>query len=279
MSFQGLFDDLGMLRSILITLVLVLSASAAIVPAALPWDTTSPGSVGRRLAVHLFCLLASVPLFLSIQANYSRRTGARVGIEVLVAWGAASLQLVLIASTIIYSQTWRANLSALQKLGDADVFEIDGALFLEGVIGVNAAEAVSSKVTVTRPHTLVLDSPGGLIETALKIAQVVKRMGLPVHVSGTCASACVIIASASPKLSAKNNAVFGFHRGSAILEAKDSWTRFQSETATDELIAVLQSQGIPQDILAIARQTAPNDMYWVGALELYERGVVVQIIQ
>ncbi|MDP4744919.1 MAG: hypothetical protein NWS22_08795, partial [Porticoccaceae bacterium] len=81
------------------------------------------------------------------------------------------------------------------------------------------------------------------------------------------------------QLSAKNNAVFGFHRGSAILEAKDSWTRFQSETATDELIAVLQSQGIPQDILAIARQTAPNDMYWVGALELYERGVVVQIIQ
>jgi hypothetical protein len=61
------------------------------------------------------------------------------------------------------------------------------------------------------------------------------------------------------------------------VEATDSWTRFQSESATDELIAILRNQGIPEDILVIAKETAPDDMYWLGARDLHARGVVMDI--
>jgi ATP-dependent protease ClpP protease subunit len=266
-----------MLRSVLIVLALVLSGSAAVAPEFMPWDAASPDSVMRRLVLHLFCALASVPLILSIHAGYSRKISPSIGIEVLVSWGAAILQLALITSTLMYFQTWRANLSALETFGDADVFEIDGLIFLEGVIGLRAAEAVRSELKMTPAKALVVDSPGGVIAVSVEIAQIVKQRALPVHVSGSCASACVVIASASPNLSAENNAVFGFHRGSAIVEATDSWTRFQSESATDELIAILRNQGIPEDILVIAKETAPDDMYWISARDLHERGVVIDI--
>jgi hypothetical protein len=183
----------------------------------------------------------------------------------------------MIASTVIYFQTWRANLFAMQRYGNSDVYVIDRTLFLKGQIGMQTSKAVEHEIWKSAPSTLALSSPGGLIQAAVEISRIVQDNAIPVHVLDSCASACVIIAAASPTLTAQREAVFGFHRGSAVVEANDSWTRFVSDSAADELITILRSHGIPEDILVFAKETPPEEMHWISSGELQARGVVTQI--
>ena len=118
---------------------------------------------------------------------------------------------------------------------------------------------------------LYLDSPGGLIAEAEKIAHAIHVGGYPVvvGVDGTCASACFMLFAASPERFAFSGARIGVH--SASLPG-------QSESLVTMGLTTIMARdvtyyGVPPDIVGRMVTTAPQEMAWLTRPEEIEMGV------
>ncbi|MGB3316765.1 MAG: hypothetical protein WBB85_20405, partial [Albidovulum sp.] len=126
---------------------------------------------------------------------------------------------------------------------------------------------------------LELDSGGGRIDSAQSIGDFVVKNQIEVHVNGTCASACVIVALRARRLLALPEADFGFHRGSAIADTDSELGRFAGRTATLEMFKELRKGGIPDEILQVGQETSADSMYYVTGQKLHAAGVVDALIE
>jgi hypothetical protein len=267
------------LRGALLAAFAVVSLVALLSPEVVFVGVEGPRLIYKQVLLQSICLLASVPLIMSTQQTYNLRPNARIGLESLFAWGAVALEAAIVMSALIHFQPLQKNLVALEEYADASVSVAAGKIFVDGVIGPKAYDNIIVEVEALPPHALVIRSRGGLLDAAVDIATLVKNLSLPVYVQDYCESACVIIASASPQLTASSDAVFGFHRGASIVGGDDDWSKFVSEQATDHLILILRNNGIPEDILEVAASTPPNQMHHVAAAELLERGVIARLVE
>lgn len=123
-----------------------------------------------------------------------------------------------------------------------------------------------------RATLLVLDSDGGRIFEALRIAEVVRRRGLNTSVEEHCASACTLMLLAGKERSARRLAQIGFHQPDfpGISEAERS--EFIAQNRRDYVEA-----GIAEDFIDRAMTTPPSEMWYPSHSVLVEAGVLTSV--
>lgn len=154
----------------------------------------------------------------------------------------------------------------------------NGYLSLSGEIGKTSTESLSTLLNQGEARVLVLNSTGGLIDEANKIAKLVKTHKLGVVVTRECFSACVLIAVSSHRLIATKDAEFGFHRASIMGDYQSHITRYWSKVATEDMFRDLKKGGIPEQVLAEANKTPNNKMHYINAFDLKRLGMNIQLL-
>ena len=119
---------------------------------------------------------------------------------------------------------------------------------------------------------LIVDSPGGNVLEAEKMAGTIRDMGLPVAVAGggRCASACFLLFAASPSRLAGPGARIGVHRASLAGEETAG-----SLGATDGMAVQIAHFGVPAEIVAKMTRTAPGGVTWLTAADMAAMHVAV----
>lgn len=182
-------------------------------------------------------------------------------------------------SAVIRAPTEYEALTTISKISFANVkIGSHGYMVLDGLIGKDTVQSLQSNLLRRDVRTLILDSEGGSIDDALKIADLVRQHELTIVVPTKCSSACVLIAAASHHLVATKNANFGFHQASMFGKSNSEFSQFWSKSATHTLVTELARSGIPKSILDVAKEVPPTDMYYVSAIEMHRKGVVKTLL-
>jgi len=119
---------------------------------------------------------------------------------------------------------------------------------------------------------LALDSPGGSLSEAAKIAAGVRRSGMPVAVlpHAMCASACFLIfASARAKI-ASRSAKIGVH---SVVDATTDTEDARARAVTAKLAMAWAQIGVPPEIIGLMAATPPGEIAWLSQRELASMGV------
>lgn len=118
---------------------------------------------------------------------------------------------------------------------------------------------------VQRMKMLLIDSPGGFVNEAEKMAVTINNIGLPVAVPGgaTCASACVLLLAAAPHRQAGEGARIGVHRASSLGKETRG-----SLGATDGMTIHFEAYGMPRPLIEKMRATPPGTMTWLTPEDL-----------
>lgn len=168
----------------------------------------------------------------------------------------------------------------LQNVNIAEAEEIsDGYLLIDGFLGKTTVESLNRYLAKNSLQGIILNSQGGLIDDAKTISKLIKDHKVKVYVKDHCESACVIIATSGAQLFAYRNSRFGFHR--AGLPAATQHTqnyKFASLIGTQEMTEALSQNGVPKDILKRMHETPNQSMSHYSGLELYEKGLVTNLM-
>jgi hypothetical protein len=118
----------------------------------------------------------------------------------------------------------------------------------------------------------VLNSPGGALQTAVQMGQIVAKDRLPVVVpaNAMCASACFLILAASQTKYVSQTAHVGVH---SAAEAKPGNETEGSKAVTTDFARILAQLGVPSEIIGRLVETPPGAMYWLTPEELMTMGV------
>ena len=125
---------------------------------------------------------------------------------------------------------------------------------------------------VRRMALIVVDSPGGVVHEAGKMAVTIHNMGMPVAVAhgGLCASACTLLFAAAPRRLVGEGARIGVHRASYFgTENRDS------RDATNGMVVHFENYGVPQSIIDKIRATPPNGIAWLNDADLRAMGATL----
>jgi hypothetical protein len=147
-----------------------------------------------------------------------------------------------------------------------------GIVFASGKIESNDAERLQAFVRDLERNRLSItdlsiDSPGGEVTQAAKIAKVVITKGLTVDVEAhhVCASACFIILAAAPRKAVWSTAAIGVH--SLSIAGVEN-----AETQADTLILAraLATLGIPSGTIVRMLSAEPSETAWLSAEEVHQ---------
>jgi hypothetical protein len=153
------------------------------------------------------------------------------------------------------------------------------AIRVQGQLGPRLDEQLR---TVMKAHpdasVLVLDSPGGLVNDALKAAAMVRATGLVARVDGICASACVAIWAAAPRHQMTATSRLGLHQLRSEIELPQAITQLAMTRLTQRYDAVLRQAGFPVAVIDKASKTPPASIYWLNPTEVARAGVQNAIV-
>jgi hypothetical protein len=143
-------------------------------------------------------------------------------------------------------------------------------LELKGPLSAGVADQFE-QVLKSAPATqlVVLDSDGGRIFEALRVAEVIKSRGLDTRVEQHCASACTLILLAGKDRSAHKFAQIGFHQPDfpGLSEAQ------KQSIIADNRQDYIKS-GIEPQFLDRAMSTPPSQMWYPTHAEMVDAGVL-----
>jgi hypothetical protein len=113
-----------------------------------------------------------------------------------------------------------------------------------------------------RAHTIVFDSPGGIMYGGVQMAAIVERFKLNTGVAhrGQCASACVMAWSAGVHKSSATDADVGVHMARQGDRIASDATLFYANFVKDH--------GAPDSVVAELISTPPEGMHWLTQAEL-----------
>lgn len=117
---------------------------------------------------------------------------------------------------------------------------------------------------------LVLNSPGGYVDNALRVANEVRRRGMATLIAegAGCYSACAYIFFAgSPRYVAGE---LGVHQISAEVE-----DLVMAQTTLSDVLDALDQFGVEQSIITLMLRTPPDEMYIFAPAEISELGINV----
>ena len=118
---------------------------------------------------------------------------------------------------------------------------------------------------------LRLDSPGGDLNEALKIIDLVQNANLPTIIGNgsTCASACFAIFASGVQKYASIDARIGVH-GASVKGGKET---SQSQAATVRLAKILRTLGVSATVIGKMVVTPPSQIVWLLRADLESIGV------
>lgn len=253
------------------------SLASRSIPATTPFINGAQSLVYFQLAVEATSLASIVYLAFALQWVKGQLSQSVIGFLKLTSFGAVTLQASLLASTLMNLEFSLSTALALNEYKGATVSTQGATIFIDGAIGEYTYDEIVTAKSSRAVNLLIIRSPGGLIEEALQISKLIRRDSLSVHVIDLCASACVIIASSSPHLTATPSSLFGFHQGGTIIESNSSLSKYLSLEATNTMIDALRDNGIPEEILDAALETQPSDMHYVSSNRMLDLGVVAAL--
>jgi len=148
----------------------------------------------------------------------------------------------------------------------------DGAVFLSAEGSLHPGDAGRlAALLQNRPQALVLHSTGGALSAGLELAELVRRVGLPVMVpaGGTCASACFLVLAASPQRFAGADARIGVHSAASGAGTEDR----ESLAATTLMAREAERFGVPPQIVTRMILSGPQRMVWLDAQDQAAMGI------
>jgi hypothetical protein len=92
---------------------------------------------------------------------------------------------------------------------------------------------------------LTITSEGGVIVEALILARAVRKARVTIIVNSYCASGCALIAAASPRLVAGNDAQLVFQRAKLLGVASPGTSWQVTDHANEEIASDLAASGLP----------------------------------
>ena len=184
---------------------------------------------------------------------------------------------ISIGKILDFSFNVKYQTSIIEFDGDPIISLGKNKAYLNGIIGQKSFDMLTNINNINAVKVLKLNSPGGLIGNAFKIAEFVKRNGISIIVEDECSSACVIIAISSEKLYTSQYSKFGFHNASSIAKPNSEIGKSSSNKGSSELFSFLLSNGIPNDIINIAKKTSANEIYYVSGSEFINRGLAGEL--
>jgi hypothetical protein len=154
-----------------------------------------------------------------------------------------------------------------------------GELRIDGNIGERFTDDLRAALDrAPGLRRVVIDSPGGFVEDAIKAGELLAARGVTVRVMHECASACSVLWAAAPRRELAFDGRIGLHRHTLDLELPSLWREDVDEDLTARTVEVMKRAGFNDAMLAHRAQTAPGDMYWVDPVALYEAGVQLAIV-
>jgi hypothetical protein len=161
-------------------------------------------------------------------------------------------------------QASQINISGDIKAGDSEKFL---AFIAQNPVDVWSAAGV-----------IRIESRGGDVVEAVKIAEIVEKIKGFVFVSNICASSCFYIYVAAPVRSPIEAGRIGIHRpyynqsyfaGLKATEAKQKY-----EILNDQVVAYLKKRRVPQRIIDKSFSYASDNIYWLSAEDFQEVALI-----
>ena len=150
---------------------------------------------------------------------------------------------------------------------------------ISGIIGPNLAAVLKDHLTIHSDiHTIVINSPGGLVDEALAAARFIQTLPNAVVVAhDTCNSACLIILMSGASRVADWNMKLGFH-ASAPITTLDEVAVQAGSTLGDESYSYLIQRGVPPTIVNKAKVNGPSQLELVPAIDLVDYGALTGLV-
>jgi len=177
--------------------------------------------------------------------------------------------LLLVFLTFVGSVSATVQTFGPFKLDDTqpDVIKLDGEIDLDSALNFHRAIQADPKAKL-----LVLNSPGGLVQIALLIAEDVYERKLSTYISSTdgCYSACsfIFLAGAERKVDGK----LGVHQISATDPTKPNGL-VSAQSSISDILDVLTRFKTPIGVMTIMFKTPPNDVHVFTPEEIKEYGI------
>ncbi len=163
------------------------------------------------------------------------------------------------------------------RIGDNVYFIMDGEIGEDE--GQRFINELSRLVGISSPYTLVVNSPGGIVDEGISIANSVKRNNIEVMVpaSSECASSCFLIFAAANKRTVWNNAKVGVH--SAVSINRNTGQRYDDAYAKATTVRIARISykyySVPASVVGKMVVTNPDNMSWLDASDLALMGTTI----
>lgn len=201
----------------------------------------------------------------STRAEQKQRTLARA----FIGLGFLSLAPLTLRSAASAQELWEL-MNGHDPLGSsADIEEHNGKLKLRGTITSETANLFERKLRVSRVRSVVLNSSGGRILAAHRIASLIRKKGLNTEVDGTCASACTLIFLAGSDRFLWPRSRLGFHQATMAGNS-----RSDDYLSSESLRAEFRAAGISESFVHKAFSTKSNEIWYPTNNELREAGLI-----
>lgn len=148
-------------------------------------------------------------------------------------------------------------------------------LQVAGLIGPGFSQSLSQALAASPGvHTVVLSSPGGLVDEALLGAGVLHGAGVTAIARRECDSACVILLLGAQRRLADWDLALGLHAVSDLRRDVADAGQPAVENMAERAWNFMRAQGIPQAVLDEAEGYQANELLPVPAIDLVEAGAL-----
>jgi hypothetical protein len=248
---------------------------------------------GDSLQVSSIVLLLGFPLLMALDAwcivgawraatAYLYDGGSRLwGWLARISLGLGALQLlvsVLFGLLPNLGQFWQMA-RGIDPLGQATLsISADGrSLLLSGTIGMGDAErlrAMLDSPAARELRRIELNSPGGRLREAEKMATALKQHGQGSRAVGTCASACTLVFLAGNPRQLTSGARLGFHRAST-----GTYNPVFEELANQQLAGTYRELGLPQSMIDKTLNTPSYSIWFAPREDLLVHSLIAPLPQ
>jgi hypothetical protein len=148
------------------------------------------------------------------------------------------------------------------------------AIRIEGEIGENFSAQLAMEI-IQFPEAVIEigDSPGGLIEEAIRAGRILRNQGKTVVAKGSCASACVLVFAGGSKRQMDEIASLGVHR-STWGHDDLRMTAEEVQEATARIGQFYIDMGVSAEILVLQLKTPIDQMAWISRNEARDYGFI-----
>lgn len=210
------------------------------------------------------------------------RRSARIAQRRSVGLVASGLLLGLTAVSVLPMISIKYDVERHRTAGELASITVDDTgttIMLEGEIDGGARERLRDVLQQHRMvKMLVVDSAGGFVDEAMAVADIVREHGLIVRIDGHCYSACVVIWASAPRREITIGSTIGLHQSRNEISLPGSWKEAARTDYDSQYDSRLRAGGFPIAMLAKGRETPPEEMHLVTAIELAQAQIPLTII-